>query len=75
MTNNMTTRELARHIYLYSQNCKSEKSDSSEWTEQDDIQVINYISHLMELHFDPDNHLGSKGFQPTSMENRLNFGC
>jgi hypothetical protein len=73
----MTTRELAKHIYHYSQNCKSEKADKSEWDNQDDIQAINYISHLMELHFEPENHLGSKGFMniATSSENRLNFGC
>jgi hypothetical protein len=72
----MTTRELAKHIYLYSINCKSDKNNSSEWCDHDDNQVINYISHLMELHFDPQQHLGSMGFESISLspDNRLDVG-
>ena len=71
----MTNRELARHIYFYSQNCKNEKTNSEEWDEHDDTQSINYIAHLMELHFEPDNHLGSKGFKPIEIDSRIGFGC
>jgi hypothetical protein len=71
----MTNKELAKHIYFYSQNCKNEKSNSEEWDEHDDDQSINYISHLMELHFDSDNHLGSRGFQSISSESHVSFGC
>jgi hypothetical protein len=77
----MSTRELAKHIYFYSLNCKNDKNDPSNWDSKDDNQSINYISHLMELHFEPENHLGSKGFINTSTysenysENRFNVGC
>lgn len=76
----MTNTELARHIYFYSQNCKDEKKDGEVWCSADDTQVINYIANLMELHFEPQNHLGSKGFEsvPTRNNNSLNspiFGC
>jgi len=73
----MTTRELAKHIYYYSQKCKQEKESNQIWNEFDDNQIINYISHLMELHFEPQNHLGSKGFVSIdrSKDKRSEFGC
>lgn len=76
----MTNTELAKHIYFYSQNCKNEKKAGEYWTDLDDRQVINYIANLMELHFEPQNHLGSKGFEsiPSSLKtnnNIPNFGC
>lgn len=74
----MSTTELAKHIYFYAQNCKSDKISNQEWNEQDDRQVINYIANLMELHFEPSNHLGSKGFSSISkldINDRLDFGC
>jgi hypothetical protein len=77
----MSNTELAKHIYFYSQNCKNEKQSDSLWDDLDDKQVINYIANLMELHFEPQNHLGSKGFISTSkkkdivIKNSPNFGC
>lgn len=71
----MTTKELAKHIYFYSQNCKNEKTGDGSWNEQDDNQAINYISNLIELHFEPENHLGSKGFVNISQDKRSEFGC
>jgi hypothetical protein len=71
----MTIRELSRHIYFYSQTCKKDKSSNSEWDENDDLQVINYISHLIELHFEPENHIGSKGFKTINVDKRSEFGC
>lgn len=71
----MTTRELAKHIYNYVKTCKNDKPKGHVWTEQDDNQSINYISHLIELHFEPQTHLGSKGFVSTSPDKRSEFGC
>lgn len=71
----MTTKELAKHIYFYSQNCRAEKQGGEEWNEHDDNQIINYISNLIELHFVPENHLGSKGFLNISEDKRSEFGC
>jgi len=68
----ITTKELATHIYNYVQSI-SEKKKTDPNSVYDNNE-INYISHLMTLHFEPDNHLGSKGFEPISIENR-NFGC
>jgi len=76
----MTNTELAKHIYQYSQNCKSELPQCQTWSEHDDRIAINYIANLMELHFEPQNHLGSKGFEKISVRNNgLSnspiFGC
>lgn len=71
----MTNTELAKHIYFYSQNCKNENPNGHIWTEQDDKLAINYIANLMELHFEPHNHLGSKGFMSIDVEKRSEFGC
>jgi hypothetical protein len=68
----MTTRELSKHIYEYVQTVSEKKKIDTDSV--NDINEINYISHLMTLHFEPDNHLGSKGFESTNLENR-NFGC
>jgi hypothetical protein len=68
----MTTRELSKHIYEYVQTVSEKKRIDTDSV--NDINEINYISHLMTLHFEPDNHLGSKGFESTNLENR-NFGC
>jgi hypothetical protein len=70
----MTTRELSKHIYEYVQTVSEKKRIDTDSV--NDINEINYISHLMTLHFEPDNHLGSKGFVslPSDIQNR-NFGC
>jgi len=68
----MTTRELSKHIYEYVQNVSEKKRKDPNYT--DDTNEINYISHLITLHFEPDNHLGSKGFVSSDIQNR-NFGC
>ena len=67
-----TTRQLAKHIYEYVQTVSEKKKIDTDSV--NDVNEINYISHLITLHFEPDNHLGSKGFHPTHIENR-NFGC
>jgi hypothetical protein len=67
----MTTRELAKHIFKV----VSEHNNDKLKSDSDDLQVVNYISHLMELHFEPDNHLGSKGFQSISEVKRESYGC
>ena len=63
----MTTRELSKHIYEYVQNVSEKKRKDPNYT--DDTNEINYISNLMVLHFEPDDHLGSKGFESISLEN------
>jgi hypothetical protein len=68
----VTTRQLAKHIYEYVQIVSDKKKIDPDSVS--DINEINYISNLMTLHFEPDDHLGSKGFYPTHIENR-NFGC
>jgi len=70
----ITTRQLAAHIYKYVQDISEKKMLDPDSV--NDINEINYISHLMTLHFEPDNHLGSKGFEslPSDLQNR-NFGC
>ena len=66
----MTNRDLAKHIFnVVQESIQEQKSDI------DNTQLINYISHLMELHFEPDNHLGSKGFQSISEVKRESYGC
>lgn len=68
----ITTKQLAAHIYTYVQNISEKKMLNPDSV--DDNNEINYISNLMVLHFEPDSHLGSKGFEATNIENR-NFGC
>lgn len=68
----ITTKQLADHIYKYVQNISEKKMLNPDSV--DDNNEINYISNLMVLHFEPDTHLGSKGFESTNIENR-NFGC
>ena len=69
-----TTRQLAKHIYEYVQTVSEKKKIDTDSV--NDVNEINYISHLITLHFEPDNHLGSKGFVslPSDIQNR-NFGC
>jgi hypothetical protein len=71
----MSNTELAKHIYFYSQSCKNELPPGHIWTEKDDRTAINYIANLIELHFEPQNHLGSKGFLSISKDIRSEFGC
>jgi hypothetical protein len=69
----MTTRDLAKHIYNFV--IENENKMEKESFIPNNNDVINYISHLMELHFDPESHLGSKGFVSTSSVGRTEFGC
>ena len=74
----MTNTEFAKHIYSHCLSVFESKKFVSDWDEKDDRQVINYIANLMELHFEPDTHLGSKGFLSISkmqLNNDPNFGC
>ena len=68
----ITTRQLAAHIYKYVQDISEKKMLDPDSV--DENNEINYISNLMVLHFEPDSHLGSKGFESTEIENR-NFDC
>jgi len=63
----ITTRQLADHIYKYVQKISEKKMLDPDSV--DENNEINYISNLMVLHFEPDSHLGSKGFESTSLEN------
>lgn len=71
----MSTNELSKHIYNYCLNRKNNKHKDYVWNENDDLEVINYISNLIELHFDPQSTLGSKGFLSTTKDIRSEFGC
>lgn len=64
----MSNREFAKHIYDYVINSQNNPDLSPSDT-------INYIGHLMDLHYENDNHLGSKGFESTSKIFRTEFGC
>jgi len=63
----ITTRQLATHIYKYVKDISEKKSLDPDSV--DENNEINYISNLMVLHFEPDDHLGSKGFESISLEN------
>jgi len=72
----ITTRELATHIY----NRVSEiaiKKENGTWDSSNEQNEISYIQNLMELHFEPDEHLGSKGFISISKidDTRTEYGC
>ena len=72
----ITTRELATHIY----NRISEiaiKKENGTWDPSNEQNEISYIQNLMELHFEPDDHLGSKGFISISKidDTRTEYGC
>jgi hypothetical protein len=69
----MTTRDLAKHIYNFV--IESENKMEKESFIPNNNDVINYISYLMELHFEPESHLGSMGFMSTSNVDRNEFGC
>jgi hypothetical protein len=69
----ITTRELATHIYNRIIEVAAKKSQNSESI--NDVNEISYIQSLIELHFEPDNHLGSKGFISISKDSRTEYGC
>ena len=62
-------------VYNYVLKSKEEKTIKEPWTYHDDTQVINYISHLIEMNYDSSGHLGSKGFESISKDIREGFGC
>lgn len=70
----ITNRELAKHIYNYILKSHGISTDDPMMMDSE-RDIINYVSHLMELHFDMDNHLGSKGFEKISKDIRSEFGC
>jgi len=72
----ITTRELATHIYRRVLEVASKK-ENSDWGSTNDQNEISYIQNLMELHFEPDGHLGSKGFISISKtdDTRTEYGC
>lgn len=63
----ITTRQLASHIYKYVQDISEKKMLDPDSV--DENNEINYISNLIVLHFEPDSHLGSKGFESIPLEN------
>jgi hypothetical protein len=70
----ITTRELSKHIYEYILKSHGVPTDDPMMMDKE-RDIINYVSYLMELHFEPDNHLGSKGFERISKDLRSEFGC
>jgi hypothetical protein len=68
--NTLSNRELASHIFKQVKDHVLSKKNES-----DDSNIINYIGHLIDLHNEPDNHLGSKGFVSISKDIREGFGC
>ena len=70
----MTTRDLAKHIYNFVIENENKLKKEKFIPRANNNDGINYISHLMELHFDPESHLGSKGFLSTSSVERSEFG-
>jgi hypothetical protein len=68
--NTLSNRELANHIFN-----RVKEYVLSENNGNDDVNIINYIGHLIELNSEPDNHLGSKGFVSISKDIREGFGC
>jgi hypothetical protein len=72
----MSNREFAKHIYEYViQSQERMLSDSNNY--RIESETISYIGHLMDLHYEPENHLGSKGFYSISKDKdiRQGFGC
>ena len=58
----MSTRELSKHIFN-----KIEKYITNPNRDHNcDLEEVRYIQHLMELHFEPDNHIGGLGFESIS---------
>jgi hypothetical protein len=70
----ITTRELSTHIYNKILDIAEKKSQNIEIN---DSNEIGYIQNLIELHFEPDGHLGSKGFVSISKidGNKTEYGC
>lgn len=71
----ITTRELATHIYQ--RICEVAAKKQNDLNDVNDHNEISYIQNLIELHYEPDNHLGSKGFVSISKikDTRTEFGC
>ncbi len=71
----MSTREIATHIY----NRVSELAEQKRINPNsvDDQSEISYLLHLIQLHFESDYNLGSKGFESISAKDdkRDSFGC
>lgn len=70
----ITNRELATHIYQRVMEIAEKKKSNQDINENNEI---SYIQSLIELHFEPDNHLGSKGFISISKidDTRTEYGC
>ena len=68
--NTLSNRELASHIFKHVKDHVLSKKDESA-----DLNIINYIGHLIDLHNEPENHLGSKGFLSISKDIHEGFGC
>ena len=72
----LTNRELATHIYQRVLEIANKKKELDN--DINDINEISYIQHLIELHFESEEHLGSKGFISISNsveDKRTGFGC
>lgn len=71
----ISNRELATHIYNRVLEVANKKRENPN--DVNDVNEISYIQHLIELHFEPDEHLGSKGFMSISKKDdvRTEFGC
>ena len=72
----LTNRELATHIYERVLKIATKKTEPNN--DINDTNEISYIQHLIELHFDSEEHLGSKGFMSISQnidDKRIGFGC
>jgi hypothetical protein len=72
----ISNRELAKHIYRHI--ISTHGLDPNDPIMIDiERDTINYVSNLIQLNNEPENHLGSKGFIPISREQdyRDNFGC
>jgi hypothetical protein len=72
----ITNRELATHIYERVLEIAQKKIENPH-NYISDHNEISYIQHLIELHFEIDNHLGSKGFMYIHKNNdtRTEYGC
>lgn len=71
----MSNRDLAKHIYKY----VLESQERLRLAPHLDVETetINYIGNLMDLHYEPESNLGSRGFLSITKEKdfRQNFGC
>jgi hypothetical protein len=71
----MSTREITTHIYKRVLELAEQKRIDPNSV--DDQSEISYILHLIQLHFESDYNLGSKGFESISVkgDKRESFGC